>query len=137
MTADPGTCGFCGRGDGRFGETGDETSRQLEGAVRSGTPGEYTYELHPNAIRTEYGAYTVWCGRCDEGLAHKFQRYDDLNLGAEYQAHKLQLELDPLRWARWTDPSSTDVDDPAIHIRKLSMSDNLRHYEREIARRAK
>lgn len=138
---DIGTCGFCGGGDGWLGEMGDETTERLEGVVRVGLAGKWTYEPHPNMI-SGHGRYVVWCGGCLGGLKHKFQRLDDHNLQAEKQALSFWLALDGLRWESWgVDGEEYEIansyrDDTAVHIQKLSRRRRLHLLQAEQMRRA-
>lgn len=133
-----GTCGFCGEGGGYLGGQGDESSRILHAAVRTGEAGQWEYHMHPNAFD---GQQIQWCGMCVRGLIHKFQRYDDTNLRAVYLSYKLRLELDALRWINWEVTEEERpitkqyADDPAIHMEKLNISDEIPILFAEMRRR--
>jgi hypothetical protein len=136
-----GTCGFCGFGEGYLGEQGDETTTRLHAAVRSGEPGNWTYEAHPNALPATECQLIVWCGMCVGGLAHKWQRYDDTNLRALMLSTQLRLEMDGLRWTLWQrsgdedDPLVKYGDDPAVHLEKLRAQRDLEDMNKEVFRR--
>ena len=133
---DYGTCGFCGLGNGWLGEQGDESTRHISSVVRSGTPGNWKYKRHENAYGD--GQLITWCGRCVGGLKHYFQRYDDTNLRAKMVAYKLWNQMDAPRFALWeTGPeiSKQYQDDPAIHLEKLRVKDDLILMEKENMRR--
>lgn len=138
-----GTCSFCGYGDGHLGDQGDETTQYMQGVVRTGEVGEWTYEPHPNAYGDD-GRTVTWCGHCVGGLAHKFQRYDDANLHAAHVAGKVRLELDGLRWTHWeVEGRERDQlrkhhpqDDGAIHLEKLRLERDLTDMQDEKFRRA-
>lgn len=121
------TCAFCGLG--RRGETGDETTQYLHSSVRTGEPGNYKYKTHPDAW-DENPQYITWCGQCDGGSAHKYQRYTDTNLKAKKSAYEIWLVEDPMQW-------EAPYDDPAVHLEKLRAYDEIHHIERELKRRKK
>lgn len=135
-----GTCGFCGIGDGWLGEQGDESSQYLHSSVRTGTPGDWKYTPHENALDGD-NQYIMWCGSCVRGLIHKYQRYDDTNLRALLLSTQLRLELDGIRWTLWSaegderDALKKTQDDPSIHLDKLSLESNLYHMQAEQSRR--
>lgn len=144
MSGDSGTCSFCGFGDGHLGETGDETTQYMHSAVRTGEQ-PWSYEPHPNAWGGHSQSVT-WCGNCVGGLAHKFQRYDDVNLRAAHVAGKVRMELDGIRWVHWDTASDRDEnaavkkhhpqDDPAVHMEKLNLARDLDDMQNEELRRA-
>ena len=148
MTGKNGTCGFCGFGDGWLGDQGDESTQYLHSAVKSGTPGDWKYDRHPNALEDSHrpgepGQTIIWCGHCVGGLKHKFQRYDDHNLQAEFQALKFWLELDGPRWGAWEAHSDEEKqivkkyqDDVAIHMDKLGRQKRVHDIQNELFRRA-
>ncbi len=140
--ADSGTCGFCGFGDGRLGDQGDESTQLLHAAIRVGKPGEWSYGKHPNALEPHKQS-VVWCGHCVSGLAHKFQRLDDHNLNAEFMAMSFWLELDGPRWGAWEARTEDDraaakkyQDDVAVHMDKLNRQRRLDDLQNEKFRRA-
>lgn len=132
-----GTCGFCGRGDGHLGEQGDERSEYLEALARTGVPGEWVYE--PLAVMADSNGQILWCGTCLRGLAHRFQRFDDRNLFARQASYELYLTIDPVRWSssRPTPASEHRLvpDDFAVHVQKVSMSDEVALIAAELTRR--
>jgi hypothetical protein len=139
---DPGTCGFCGTGDGWLGDQGDESTQYLHSSVRTGDPGEWKYEKHPGALKRDK-QYIIWCGNCIGGLKHKFQRLDDHNLRAEHTALSLWQQLDGPRWATWNpqDPEEEAAfkkvrDDPAVHLEKLGRESRINDLQNELFRRA-
>lgn len=136
----PGTCSFCGFGDGCLGEQGDEMTQYLHGAVRHGEAPDWTYQQHPNAWGDPPQRVT-WCGMCVGGLIHKFQRYDDTNLHAAHIAGQVRLELDGLRWSGWDEKKVREqplghADDPGIHLEKLALSRIVDDMQNEKFRRA-
>jgi hypothetical protein len=142
MAGDSGTCGFCGVGGGRLGETGDEMTIYLNSTVRTGdTPDEWKYEAHPNEWSR---GYITWCGHCVGGLAHMWQRHDDQNLNAEFLALSIWLEMDGIRWALWEiDHDDEDQkklrklrDDQGIHMDKLARERRVNYAKLERFRRA-
>jgi len=140
MAYESGVCGFCGTGGGWLGEQGDERSQHLHGAVRTGEPGHWKYEKHPNSTESRR---VLWCGGCDEGLAHKYQRLDDHNLNTKYRVYKLWNEMDGPRWSLWEmekdepgrEAAKAMQDDPGVHIEKLSVEREIGDMWREIVRR--
>ena len=148
MPGESGTCGFCEIGDGWLGDQGDESPQYLHSAVKTGEPGDYSYERHPNALPDSHdpsrpGQRIMWCGQCMGGLKHKFQRYDDHNLKAEHMALKFWLELDGPRWGAWEadTPEEKAVarryqDDVAIHMDKLNRERRVSDLQNELFRRA-
>lgn len=138
---DEGVCGFCGNGGGYLGEMGDDFSMKLLSAVRSGIPGHWTYHSHQFALEYNRHQYIQWCGQCDEGLAHKYQRHNDLNLAAMIAGYKLMNQLDPCQWWRWNmtaeerEATIAESDDPGVHIEKMSRETAISLIEREINRR--
>lgn len=148
---DSGTCGFCGYGDGYLGEQGDESTMYLHSAVRTGEPGDWKYERHPNALpetsadgtAMSPGQRIIWCGNCVSGLKHMFQRLDDHNLKAEHMALKFWLELDGPRWGAWSAETDEEravtkkyQDDLAIHLDKLHRERRVGLLQQELFRRA-
>lgn len=146
MAGESGTCGFCGTGEGWLGEQGDESTQYLHSAVRTGEPGDWKYERHPNAV-PDYGEeekgpgqHIIWCGGCVGGLAHKYQRFDDTNLHALFISYKVRLELDGLRWTHWEERSEEfrrahPPDDTAIHMDKLRVEREITDMQNEKFRR--
>lgn len=136
---DPGTCGFCGHGDGWLGEMGDEHTQYLHSTVRKGDPPDWSFERHPGALKDD-PQHITWCGNCIGGLAHKYQRYDDTNLRALLISSQLRLQMDGLRWVVWEadgDPAIlAQQDDPAIHLEKLGLERAIGDMQNETFRRA-
>jgi hypothetical protein len=138
-----GWCGFCNGGGGHLGETGDERSLYLRASVRTGTPGAWTYEPHPHTLPDVAVNLILWCGVCDDGLAHRFARYDDQNLRAILAANKCRLFIDPLRWDAWELSAGTQEyedalvtqDDTAVHVEKLNIQTFIELTGRELKRR--
>lgn len=137
-----GWCGFCGAGDGHLGEQGDERSELLNAAVRSGEGPYWNYAAHPGAIKNDHGGLTfgiLWCGICDLGLAHKYQRFTDHNLQVQLMIYKTWNDLDGCKWDLWNlpqdDPAWKNIDDPAIHLVKRRRQDEIPLLEREVERR--
>lgn len=127
---DSGFCGFCGRGGGYLGDQGDERSRYLHSTVRTGTPGNWDYNSHPDALKNNK-QLIMWCGTCSDGLTHKYQRHDDLNLKSMLKVFKYWDELDPIR------DTSTEVrDDPTIDIDKMHRLDSIKEIQQELERRS-
>lgn len=144
-----GTCGFCGHGGGHLGDQGDESTQTLHATVVTvDESGERSYSTHPNAYGhlDEDGNETLkqritWCGHCVNGLAHKYQRYDDTNLHGIAVSYKVRLELDGIRWTHWEErgegfKKAHPADDPAIHLEKLRIESDLRDIQNEQYRRA-
>jgi hypothetical protein len=138
---DPGTCAFCGFGDGWLGEQGDETTQRLHSAVRTGEPGDWNYEPFPGS---RSASTITWCGNCVGGLKHKYQRYDDSNLRALQVSYKVRLSLDGIRWDFWeydederkkVIEAGRHPDDPAVHMEKLRIERDLQDIQNEIFRR--
>lgn len=145
MTLDSGTCAFCGFGDGRLGETGDEATQYLHAAVRIGKPGHWDYKTFPGARQ---GSMIAWCGECVGGLKHKFQRYDDTNLRALEMSYKVRMAMDGPRWIFWdlagekqdidrqnVIDSGFSPDDIAVHMEKLRIESDLGDIQNELSRR--
>lgn len=138
-----GWCGFCGAGDGRLGEQGDERSHWMHSAVNVGTKIDRNYEYHPGSIKSrvtgELTSRILWCGNCDEGLTHRYLRYSDDNLEAMLTVYKLWHELDPPKWYLWEvtdkDRAARESDDPAIHVDKVNRQDEIALIQREWRRR--
>jgi len=144
FSGEPGTCGFCGFGDGWLGGQGDEGTQTLHSSVRKE---DGNYERHPNS-HGYLNQYITWCGGCVGGLKHKWQRYDDHNLNAKFQTESLRMKMDGFRWPA-SEVSRDDevseeareaakelLDDPAIHLDKLRLETDINDMQNEIFRRA-
>lgn len=128
---DYGVCGFCGTGGGHLGEQGDENSCFLHSAIKIG---EREFKTHPGALKSD-SQRIMWCGQCESGLAHKYSRYDNLNLQGLVASIKARFEVDPMRWGRWEGNKDAPVDDPSVHLRKLWDRKELYNLEEELKRR--
>lgn len=138
-----GWCGFCNGGGGHLGDTGDERSRYLNSTVRNGNPGNCDYSPHPHSLPAPVLNIILWCGVCNDGLAHKYARYDNQNLLALHTSHQYRLFVDPLRWDAWDTSAGTPEharavehqDDTAVHIEKLGIHDSIVTTQKELERR--
>jgi hypothetical protein len=142
---DPGTCGFCGVGNGYLGDQGDESTQYLHSSVRTGKPGAWKYETHPGAVPdskgSKYRQQIIWCGHCVGGLKHKYQRLDDHNLAVKHTVYQLWNEMDGPRWAaHFAKEGQTAMkkirDDPSVHMEKLHVERELGDMQNELFRRA-
>lgn len=145
---EPGYCAFCGTGGGHLGDQGDESSMYLHSAVRSGEPGNWKYATHPVVFYAHPNNHLLsqqilWCGECEDGLAHCYQRYDDANLASFIEGYSLILKLDPIRWDMWSATTPEEIkeaqaklDDVFIHGEKLRFRRQIDLMQQEQRRRS-
>jgi len=110
--------------------------------VRTGEPGRYKFAPHVNALKPDR-QWVTWCGNCPDGLAHKYQRHNDLNLEALLASSELLLSLDPIRWDAWDASPGPELeaaiarsDDLSVHAGKLVTEREIILIRQEQARRS-